>query len=191
MLYLGKNKFCEVIESVATEPVNPENAEDKNSAERSCKRKRVTKSLSELVNKEKNSIPVKQPKPHVRLNPTKHDHDTRGSIRRRNNERPGRKSSARISYVPEITSSETDTEPAQKRQRRRQEPNPAKDRIGPSETRIRAQEMITRSKLKTKDNVKTTLIGTCIISPPPKIKIEIKKEIKLEVSKPLTKEQKE
>ena len=174
MLYLGKNKFCEVTETAA-----------------SGKRKRATKSLSELVSIEKNTIPTRQSKPRVRLNPTKHEHNTRGSIRKRNNERPGRKSSVRISYVPEITSSEMDTEPPLKRQRQTQASKPVTDPVGPSDTRIRAQEMITRSKLKTNDNVKTTLIGTCIVSPPPKVKSEIKKEIKLEISKPLTKEQKE
>ena len=55
--------------------------------------------------------------------------------------------------------------------------------------------MITRNKLQTKQNVHTKLIGTLIVSPKPKVKLENKDKIKIEIkeenSKPLTKRQKD
>ena len=184
LVYLGNNKFCEVVKT--------------NNANTS--RKRVTKSLRELCS-ETNSIktspnPSKSSNgdnPRVKLNPTKHGHDTRGSVRKRHNDRPSRVQSRKISYVPDPTSSETENEPPRKRRYTLDENN----EIGPSQTRIEAQRMITRQRLQTKENVTSKLIGTCVVSPPAKLKEEsdnklnIKLEIKLEQSKPLTKEQKE
>ena len=81
LLYLGKNKFCEIQDKVSMEKRTNKH-----------KRKRVTKSLSELVQIER----AKQDRTKVRtlstsrvqLNPTKHGHNTRGSIRKRHNIRP-------------------------------------------------------------------------------------------------------
>ena len=187
LVYLGDNKFCEVVKT-------------KNDSETTlCKR--VTKSLRELcsgsnitdtaANTKKSS---KTETPRVKLNPTKHEHDTRGSVRKRHNDRPNRVQSRTVSYVPDPTSSESENEPPRKRRHTRYDPN----EIGPSQTRIEAQRMITRQKLQTKANVTSRLIGTCVVSPPAKPKEEsgdnklnIKMEIKIEQSKPLTKEQKE
>ena len=186
LLYLGKNKFCEIHNKVTS--VCETNT-------RSSKRKRSTKSISELVQaeREKQDNNNGRKVTRVRLNPTKHEHNTRGSIRKRNNNRPGRSSTTSVSYVPDMTSSD-ESEPNTKR-RRTQVESILTTYSGPSQTRIRAQEMITRNKLQTKQNVHTKLIGTLIVSPKAKIKQETERNIKIEIkeecSKPLSKKQKE
>ena len=185
LLYLGKNKFCEITDKGATE-----------CSITKTKRKRVTKSLSELVQSER----AKQEKAdkkstRVQLNLTKHDHNTRGSTRKQHNIHPVRTSTASVSYVPDITSSD-ESEPSIKKQRRSNLNYASPTRpSGPSETRIRAQEIITRNRLQTRQNVHTKIIETLIVSPKAKIKQEsgykVKLEIKEEHSKPLTKKQKE
>ena len=165
-------------------------------------RKRVTKSLRELCSgsnvtatNTNTKKPAKIETPHVKLNPTKHGHDTRGSVRKRHNDRPNRIQSHTVSYVPDPTSSEAENEPPHKRRHTR---HASVDDIGPLQTRIEAQRMITHQKLQTNANVTSRLIGTCVVSPPARLKEEsgdnklnIKMEIKIERSKPLTKEQKE
>ena len=185
LVYLGNNKFCEIVKT-------------KNDSGKTL-RKRVTKSISELCSGNNPTGIVdsfgkrtKSANPRVRLNPTKHNHDTRGSVRKRHNDRPNRVQSRSVSYVPDPTSSETENEPPRRKRRR-----DAQYEVGPSQTRIEAQRMITRQRLQTKNNVTSKLIGTCVVSPTPKVKEEgddkqkIKLEIKVELSKPLTKEQKE
>ena len=184
LLYLGKNKFCKVSDKMIPD-----------SSKTQTKRKRVTKSISELVQNEmaKQTETPKRTTSRVKLNPTKHDHNTQGSVRQRHNVRPGRNTTAGISYVPDLSSSD-ESEPSCKHQCRPNCASPTRQ-SGPSETRIRAQEIITRNKLQTKENVHTKLIGTYIVSPTPKIKqeteLQIKLKIKQENSKPLTKQQKE
>ena len=183
LVYLGDNKFCEVVKSNKESSMPP--------------RKRVTKSLRELrcILNEKPTNKRKTAIPRVKLNPTKHGHDTRGSVRKRHNERPNRVQSRTISYVPDPMSSEAENENEPPRKKRQT----AVNEVGPSQARMNAQRMITRQRLQTKANTTSRLVGTCVVSPPARqkeedesdSKLNIKLEIKIEQSKPLTKEQKE
>ena len=183
---------CEVLEK-AEKPENTTNSK------KSVKRKQTTQSLSEIVSLEMN----RQKSNRVNLNPFKHEHNTHRSIRKRHNSRPSKQTSMSISYVPDISSSETDTEPKRKHQKTCVlSDNSSLDSLSSStklsrlsEDRMRAQEHITRRRLQTKEGSHTRLIGTCVVSPPPKIKDEkemkIKLEIKIEQNKPLTPKQRE
>ena len=115
-------------------------------------------------------------------------------MRKRHNDRPNRIQSRTVSYVPDPTSSEAENEPPRKTRHIR---HASLDDIGPSQTRIEAQRMITCQKLQMNANVTSRLVGTCVVSPPARLtedsddnKLNIKMEIKIEQSKPLTKEQK-
>ena len=109
LLNLGRNKFCEVIQN---------DPQQKNTTK--TKKQRVAKSISELTKSVRECKQTKgNTKEHynparVKLNPVKLGHDTRGSVRKQYNDRPNRSTSSSISYIPDPTSSETDTEPPRK-----------------------------------------------------------------------------
>ena len=188
IVYLGSNKFCEVIIT------DKDSANKQTTRSRSC----ATRSIQDICNQ----IRSQKTMPLVKLNPTKHGHDTRGTVHKRFNDRPNRVKSLSVSYVPDPTSSEAENEPPHKKHRTTAVNLPDQTLTGPSgpsEARMRTQNMITCQKLQTKKNATSRLIGTYLVSPSAKIKVkdekdcktDIKSEIKIEQSKPLTKEQKE
>ena len=191
LIYLGNNKFCEVLQ---------EPGENEESMQTS--RQRVTKSIHELTkDKVKGKIQKSKAKTtsvRVKLNPIKHNHNTRGSVHKWHNDRPSRSTSHTISYIPDPTSSDTESECPLKHYKPTDTTSDAvRGASRPSTSRIRAQEKITHNKLQTRKDSTSRLIGTCIVSPPAKIKEEdnnkakIKIEIKIKQNRPLTQKQKE
>ena len=140
-------------------------------------RQQVTKSIHELTkDKVKGKIQKTNAKTTlvcVKLNPIKHNHNTRGSLHKWHNDRPSRPTSHTISYVPDPISSDTESEcPLKCCKPTDTTSDEVRGASRPSAYRIRAQEIITRNKLQTRKDATSILIGTCIVSPPAKIKAD-------------------